>query len=78
AHLLIHHGRRVCIARKPRCGICPVRDLCPSAPYFLSGKTPPWERPAVKEKRVEKKSVKKVVKKKRVKERVAAKKAKRR
>jgi endonuclease III len=44
AHLLIHHGRRICVARKPRCGICPVQDLCPSAPYFLSGKLPPWER----------------------------------
>ena len=44
AHLLIFHGRRICVARKPRCGICPVQDLCPSAPYFLSGKLPPWER----------------------------------
>jgi len=44
AHLLIFHGRRICVARKPRCAICPVRDLCPSAPYFLNGKTPPWER----------------------------------
>jgi len=44
AHLLIHHGRRICVARKPKCAICPVRDLCPSAPYFLSGKRPPWER----------------------------------
>jgi len=30
-HLLIHHGRAVCIARKPRCGECPVAALCPSA-----------------------------------------------
>jgi len=30
-HLLIHHGRAVCIARRPRCGECPVVDLCPSA-----------------------------------------------
>ena len=30
-HLLIHHGRAVCIARRPRCGECPVADLCPSA-----------------------------------------------
>ena len=44
AHLLIFHGRQICIARKPRCAICPVRDLCPSARYFLSGKLPPWER----------------------------------
>jgi endonuclease-3 len=44
AHLLIFHGRRICVARKPRCAMCPVVDLCPSAPYFLSGKVPPWER----------------------------------
>jgi endonuclease-3 len=30
-HLLIWHGRRVCIAREPRCGVCVVNDLCPSA-----------------------------------------------
>jgi len=30
-HLLIHHGRTVCIARRPRCDACPVVDLCPSA-----------------------------------------------
>jgi endonuclease-3 len=30
-HLLIHHGRAVCIARRPRCDTCPVADLCPSA-----------------------------------------------
>jgi endonuclease-3 len=44
AHLLILHGRRVCIARKPKCGICPVQSLCPSAPYFLGGTLPPRER----------------------------------
>jgi endonuclease III len=30
-HLLIWHGRRVCIARAPRCGDCVVNDLCPSS-----------------------------------------------
>jgi endonuclease III len=44
AHLLIFHGRRVCIARKPRCGVCPVQDLCPSAAIFMAGKIPAWER----------------------------------
>lgn len=29
---LILHGRRVCVARKPRCGDCLLADLCPSAP----------------------------------------------
>ena len=30
-HLLIWHGRRVCIARKPHCEECVLSDLCPSA-----------------------------------------------
>jgi endonuclease-3 len=30
-HLLIWHGRRVCIARAPRCPECVVNDLCPSS-----------------------------------------------
>jgi endonuclease-3 len=28
-HLLIIHGRRTCVARKPLCPACPVRALCP-------------------------------------------------
>jgi endonuclease-3 len=28
-HLLITHGRRTCVARKPLCPVCPVRTLCP-------------------------------------------------
>ena len=31
SHLLIFHGRRVCIARRPRCEDCVVSDLCPSS-----------------------------------------------
>jgi endonuclease-3 len=30
-HLLIWHGRRVCIARNPHCEECVLSDLCPSA-----------------------------------------------
>ena len=29
AHRLIHHGRRVCVARKPRCSVCPAAEWCP-------------------------------------------------
>lgn len=29
--VLIWHGRRVCAARYPRCGVCILSDLCPSA-----------------------------------------------
>src|SRR5579872_7347977 len=30
SHRLIWHGRRICHARKPACGACPVADWCPS------------------------------------------------
>jgi endonuclease-3 len=30
-HLLIWHGRRVCVARAPRCPDCVLVDLCPAA-----------------------------------------------
>jgi endonuclease III len=28
-HLLQYHGRRICIAKKPNCAGCVIRDLCP-------------------------------------------------
>jgi endonuclease-3 len=31
SHTLIHHGRQVCIARRPRCEECVVNHLCPSS-----------------------------------------------
>ena len=31
SHLLIWHGRRVCLARAPRCEDCVLSDLCPSS-----------------------------------------------
>ena len=31
SHLLIEHGRQVCLARAPRCGDCILADVCPSA-----------------------------------------------
>ena len=31
SHMLILHGRTVCIARRPRCEVCVVSDLCPSS-----------------------------------------------
>lgn len=30
-HLIIDHGRLVCVARRPRCGVCPIAKHCPSA-----------------------------------------------
>ncbi len=31
SHRIIEHGRRVCVARRPRCGECVLRELCPAA-----------------------------------------------
>ncbi len=31
SHLLIWHGRRTCIARRPQCSACTLRDRCPSS-----------------------------------------------
>ncbi len=31
SHMLIHHGRRICIARRPRCDECTLAGDCPSA-----------------------------------------------
>ena len=28
-HWMILHGRYICVARKPKCGVCLIRDLCP-------------------------------------------------
>lgn len=42
-HWLILHGRYICVARRPKCEICPVADLCPSRHLFAdesSAKTP--------------------------------------
>jgi endonuclease III len=30
-HRMIDHGRAVCVARKPRCEICDLSDICPSS-----------------------------------------------
>lgn len=27
-HRFVHHGRAVCIARRPKCGICCLKDIC--------------------------------------------------
>lgn len=29
SHQLIHHGRKICIARRPKCRECPLLKLCP-------------------------------------------------
>jgi endonuclease III len=39
-HLLIWHGRRVCIARRPRCEACVVNDLCPASRLEVATNAP--------------------------------------
>jgi endonuclease-3 len=29
SHMMIHHGRAICIARRPKCEICPLEPVCP-------------------------------------------------
>jgi len=31
SHLLIFHGRNICVARKPGCPVCPIARYCPAA-----------------------------------------------
>lgn len=38
SHRVVFHGRRVCHARRPACGACPVATLCPS---YGDGETDP-------------------------------------
>ncbi|MFF7715206.1 endonuclease III [Streptomyces sp. NPDC007988] len=38
SHRVIFHGRRICHARKPACGACPITRLCPS---YGEGETDP-------------------------------------
>lgn len=35
SHLLIHHGRAICQARKPKCEICPLLTHCPAGQKFM-------------------------------------------
>lgn len=35
SHLLIFHGRQICIARHPRCEQCPILEHCPTGPKIL-------------------------------------------
>jgi endonuclease-3 len=30
SHRVVFHGRRICHARKPACGVCPLAHLCPA------------------------------------------------
>jgi endonuclease-3 len=49
-HWLILHGRYICLARKPKCEVCPVGELCPSRDLFLNAAKP--ARPVARRKSV--------------------------
>ncbi len=36
SHVLIHHGRAICQARKPRCTECPLLSHCPAGQKFIA------------------------------------------
>ena len=33
---LIRLGREICKAPTPRCHVCPLKDICPTAPRYLA------------------------------------------
>jgi endonuclease-3 len=35
SHLLIHHGRAICQARRPKCEECPLLPYCPAGQQFI-------------------------------------------
>jgi endonuclease-3 len=37
SHLLIYHGRKICQARKPKCGECPLVEWCPTGQKMVKG-----------------------------------------
>jgi endonuclease-3 len=45
AHILIHHGRRVCAARNPDCESCVVASLCPKIGVTAKKKPAPPAKP---------------------------------
>ncbi len=47
-HWLILHGRYVCVARKPKCDICIVRDLCPKIGVEAIDASAPRDAPEAK------------------------------
>jgi endonuclease III len=41
SHLLIHHGRAICQARKPKCEVCPLLPHCPAGQKFMAAESKP-------------------------------------
>jgi endonuclease-3 len=55
---LIEHGRRVCIARRPRCDVCVLNEVCPSAFVFANATAAKAAKKAAKKRAPAKKVVK--------------------
>lgn len=47
SHLLIHHGRAICMARNPQCEKCPLLELCPTGEKIVAEREEAG-RPALK------------------------------
>ena len=46
SHQMIHHGRALCVARKPKCADCPLEDICHAADKtWTTVKVHPWAKP---------------------------------
>lgn len=43
-HLIQDHGREICIARRPKCALCAIAELCPSANVISEGTSSPATR----------------------------------
>jgi endonuclease-3 len=35
SHLLIFHGREICVARRPKCSVCPLLPYCPAGQRYM-------------------------------------------
>ena len=51
SHRLIQHGRRVCLARRPRCDRCTLASICPKIGVKAAAEQPPRRRPAAGDRR---------------------------
>jgi endonuclease-3 len=52
SHRLIHHGRRICLARSPRCETCSLASICPKIGVPAARTSPPPEKTAKSSRRM--------------------------